>query len=118
MLSQALLPKKPEGLIAAYEMMVVTPAIQNLIRENKTYRIDSRIQTGRKHGMFLLDESLFRLWKDGLVREGRGPAEVAASRPSWRPRSPRPNAGSTRTRNDEDEDEDEEEDEDEDEDDE
>jgi twitching motility protein PilT len=65
-LSQALLPKKPEGLIAAYEMMVVTPAIQNLIRENKVYRIDSTIQTGRKEGMFLLDESLFRLWKNGL----------------------------------------------------
>jgi len=58
-LSQGLMPKKPEGLVAAYEMMVVTPAIQNLIRENKTYRIDSSIQTGRKHGMFLLDESLF-----------------------------------------------------------
>ena len=65
-LSQALLPKKPEGVIAAYEMMVVTPAIQNLIRENKVYRIDSALQTGRKEGMFLLDESLFRLWKDGL----------------------------------------------------
>src|SRR5213079_2730463 len=66
-LSQALLPKKPDGLVAAYEMMVVTPAIQNLIRENKVYRIDSSIQTGRKHGMFLLDESLFKLWKNGLV---------------------------------------------------
>ena len=66
-LSQALLPKKPDGLVAAYEMMVMTPAIQNLIRENKTYRIDSSIQTGRKHGMFLLDESLFKLWRDGLV---------------------------------------------------
>jgi twitching motility protein PilT len=65
-LSQALLPKKPDGLVADYEMMVVTPAIQNLIRENKVYRIDSSIQTGRKHGMFLLDESLFRLWKEGL----------------------------------------------------
>src|SRR5438270_4081896 len=65
-LSQALLPRKPEGLIAAYEMMVVTPAIQNLIRENKVYRIDSSIQTGRKHGMFLLDESLFKLWKNQL----------------------------------------------------
>src|SRR5207247_6192040 len=63
-LSQALLPRKPEGLVAAYEMMVVTPAIQNLIRENKVYRIDSSIQTGRKHGMFLLDESLFKLWKN------------------------------------------------------
>src|SRR5438093_9516897 len=43
-LSQTLLPKKPEGVIASYEMMVVTPAIANLVRENKTYRIDSAIQ--------------------------------------------------------------------------
>src|SRR5579871_343756 len=83
-LSQALLPRKPEGLVAAYEMMVVTPAIQNLIRENKTYRIDSSIQTGRKHGMFLLDESLFRLWKEGLcdkeevLLKSSKPAELAA----------------------------------------
>jgi twitching motility protein PilT len=66
-LSQAILPKKPDGLVAAFEMMVVTPAIQNLIRENKVYRIDSAIQTGRKHGMFLLDEKLFDLWKRGVV---------------------------------------------------
>jgi twitching motility protein PilT len=65
-LSQALLPKIPSSVIAAYEMMVVTPAIANLIRENKVYRIDSSIQTGRKEGMFLLDESLYRLWKEGL----------------------------------------------------
>src|SRR5207253_4893469 len=64
-----LLPRKPVELVTAYEMMVVTPAIRNLIRENKTYRIDSSIQTGRKHGMFLLDESLFKLWKDGLVEK-------------------------------------------------
>src|SRR5207249_742311 len=61
-LCQSLLPKKPEGLIAAYEMMVVTPAVQNLIRENKVYRIDSTIQTGRNQGMFLIDESLFKHW--------------------------------------------------------
>ncbi|MGF1578103.1 MAG: type IV pilus twitching motility protein PilT [Gemmataceae bacterium] len=66
-LSQTLLPKKPDGIIAAYEMMVVTPAIQALIRENKTYRIDSSIQTGRKEGMFLLDETLFRLWEKDLI---------------------------------------------------
>jgi twitching motility protein PilT len=82
-LSQTLLPRKPEGLIAAYEMMVVTPAIQNLIRENKVYRIDSSIQTGRKHGMFLLDECLFRHWRDGLVEKeeilmrSSKPAELA-----------------------------------------
>ncbi len=83
-LSQALLPKKPEGVIAAYEMMVVTAAIQNLIRENKVYRIDSSIQTGRKDGMFLLDESLFRMWKEGLCEKeevllkSSKPAELAA----------------------------------------
>ena len=64
--------------------MVVTPAIQNLIRENKVYRIDSSIQTGRKHGMFLLDESLFKLWKNQqcdkeevLLRASK-PQELAA----------------------------------------
>jgi twitching motility protein PilT len=83
-LSQSLLPRKPEGLVAAYEMMVVTPAIRNLIRENKTYRIDSSIQTGRKHGMFLLDESLFRLWKEDLcdkeevLLKSSRPTELAA----------------------------------------
>src|SRR5438552_12544199 len=83
-LSQSLLPKKPEGLIAAYEMLVVTPAISNLIRENKIYRIDSSIQTGRKHGMFLLDEHMFKLWKEGLVDKeeilmrSSKPAELAA----------------------------------------
>ena len=83
-LSQTLLPKKPEGVIAAYEMMVVTAAIQNLIRENKVYRIDSALQTGRKHGMFLLDEMLFNLWKEGLVEKeevllkAQKPSELAA----------------------------------------
>jgi twitching motility protein PilT len=83
-LSQGILPRKPEGLVAAFEMMVVTPAIQNLIRENKVYRIDSAIQTGRKHGMFLLDESLFRLWKEGLsekeevLLKSSKPQELAA----------------------------------------
>src|SRR5262249_39162721 len=69
-LSQALLPRKPKGLVAAFEMLVVTPAVANLIRENKTFRIDSSIQTGRKHGMILLDDNLFNLWRQGLVEEG------------------------------------------------
>jgi twitching motility protein PilT len=68
-LAQSLLPRKPKGMVAAFEMLVVTPAIANLIRENKTYRIDSSIQTGRKHGMILLDDSLFNLWRQGLVEE-------------------------------------------------
>lgn len=68
-LSQALLPKKPKGLVAAYEMLVVTPAISNLIREAKTFRINSSIQTGRKYGMQLLDDALFDLWRKGLCEE-------------------------------------------------
>src|SRR6476661_9779167 len=68
-LSQALLPRKPKGLVAAYEMLVVTPAIANLIREAKTFRINSMIQTGRKYGMQLLDDALFNLWKNGLCEE-------------------------------------------------
>ena len=64
-----MLPKKPKGLVAAYEMLVVTPAIANLIRENKTYRINSSIQTGRKYGMQLLDDALFDLWRKGICEE-------------------------------------------------
>ncbi len=68
-LSQALLPKIGGGRIAAYEMLVVTPAIANLIRENKTFRITSSIQTGQKQGMQLLDDHLYKLWRQGLVEK-------------------------------------------------
>ena len=66
-LSQALLPRIGGGRVAAYEMLVVTPAIANLIRENKTFRITSAIQTGQKLGMQLLDDHMFRLWSQGIV---------------------------------------------------
>ncbi|MBQ17716.1 MAG: type IV pili twitching motility protein PilT [Planctomycetaceae bacterium] len=65
-LSQQLLHREPKGRVAAYELLVLTPAIQNLIREGKTFRINSAIQTGRKYGMQLLDDHLFQLWKDKL----------------------------------------------------
>ena len=68
-LSQALLPRKPKGLVAAFELLVVTPAISNLIREGKTFRINSSIQTGKKYGMQLLDDALFNIWKNGLCEE-------------------------------------------------
>ena len=47
--------------------MVVTPAIANLIRENKTYRIESSIQTGKKLGMQLLDDHLWELYDSGKI---------------------------------------------------
>lgn len=68
-LSQTLLPKIGGGRIAAHEMLVVTPAIANLIRENKTFRINSSIQTGHKYGMQLLDDYMFRLWREGVVEK-------------------------------------------------
>ena len=94
-LSQALCPLATgRGRVAAYEFLVVTPAIANLIRENKTYRIDSSIQTGKKLGMQLLDEHLWELYDTGkisleeMVDKGRQPgalqdkamAKIAAAR--------------------------------------
>jgi len=67
-LSQALCPLATgKGRIAAYEFMVVTPAISNLIRENKSYRIDSSIQTGKKLGMQLLDDHLWQFYDAGKI---------------------------------------------------
>jgi len=67
-ISQALLPRKGGfGRVAAFEVMITTPAIQNLIRENKSYRITSSIQTGHKYGMNLLDEHLLALYRKGIV---------------------------------------------------
>jgi twitching motility protein PilT len=67
-ISQILLVRadKP-GRIAAFEIMVSTPSIQNLIRERKTYRILSDIQTGAKWGMYTLDADLMKLFKDGKI---------------------------------------------------
>ncbi|GJM27304.1 MAG: twitching motility protein PilT [Phycisphaerae bacterium] len=67
-ISQALVPRKSGfGRVAAFEIMISTPAIQNLIRDNKSYRITSAIQTGHKYGMNLMDEHLLALFKKGLV---------------------------------------------------
>jgi twitching motility protein PilT len=67
-LSQTLCPRIDiEGVVAAYEFMYVTPGIQNLIRENKSYRIDSEIQTGKKYGMELLDDNLWRHYSSGKI---------------------------------------------------
>lgn len=67
-ISQALLPRRSGfGRVAGLEIMITTPAIQNLIRENKSFRITSSIQTGHKFGMFLLDEYLADLVRNKLV---------------------------------------------------
>ena len=65
--AQTLCPKIGGGRLAAYEILVVTSAVANLIRENKTFRINSAIQTGAKFGMQLMDDHLFRLWREEKV---------------------------------------------------
>jgi twitching motility protein PilT len=83
-LSQALIPKIGGGRCAAYELLVCNSAIGNLIRENKTFRITSAIQTGAKQGMILLDDSLYQLWKEqkcakeDLLAKAQLPEELAA----------------------------------------
>ncbi|MCH6550844.1 MAG: PilT/PilU family type 4a pilus ATPase, partial [Planctomycetes bacterium] len=82
-LSQVLLRRDDRtGRVAAYEFLVVTPAISNLIRENKTFRIDSAIQTGKKFGMQLLDDHLWSLYQKGvipadeMIDKGKDPGEL------------------------------------------
>ena len=62
--AQTLLPRIGGGRVAAYEVLIVTPGIANLIRENKTFRINSAIQTGAKFGMQLMDDALFKHWRE------------------------------------------------------
>src|SRR5207248_2079944 len=66
-LSQTLCKKIGGGRIAAYEIMISTTAIASLIRENKTFRITSEIQTGANLGMITLDTHLMSLVNRELV---------------------------------------------------
>jgi twitching motility protein PilT len=67
-ISQALCPRiDTDGMVAAYEFLYVTPGVQNLIRENKVFRIDSEIQTGKRFGMQLLDDTLWTLFQAGKI---------------------------------------------------
>jgi len=82
-LAQQLIPRIGGGRIAAFETLVVTPGIANLIRENKIFRITSAIQTGSKYGMKLLDDHLYEHWKNELctkedvIGKANGPDELA-----------------------------------------
>ena len=71
-LSQVLVPKVGGGRAAAFELMLMTPAVANLIRKNETAKIQSTIQTSRRLGMVTLDDYLL-----DLVRAGAITAEAA-----------------------------------------
>jgi len=66
-ISQTLLKKNGGGRVAAHEIMLGTPAIRNLIRENKIAQMYSAIQTGQSLGMQTLDQNLQKLVKEGMV---------------------------------------------------
>lgn len=74
-LSQTLLVRKSGGLVAAFEVLIATPAVRNLIREQKIPQIKSLMQTGKNIGMFTLDDSLL-----GLAESGTVSAEEALSK--------------------------------------
>ena len=65
--AQTLLKKVGGGRVAAHEIMIATPAIRNLIREDKVAQMYSAIQTGQNVGMTTLDQSLSELVRRGLV---------------------------------------------------
>jgi twitching motility protein PilT len=74
--SQILLPKKDgKGRVAVREVMIMTPAISNLIREGKTHMIYSAIETGMKFGMISMDKSLSNMVKQNFIT-----AEVALAK--------------------------------------
>ncbi|HEY0890251.1 MAG TPA: type IV pilus twitching motility protein PilT [Nocardioides sp.] len=64
---QRLVPKVGGGMTAAYEVLVATPAVRNLIKEGKTHQLRNSLVTGSRDGMVTLEQSLSRLVQDGVV---------------------------------------------------
>jgi twitching motility protein PilT len=108
-ISQLLLPRADgKGRVAAFEVMLATPAIQHMVREKKTHGILSAIQTGHQYGMISLDSYLFDLWAtrklsyEEMLRVAEKPEELeekakalsaqahGGSRPAARPPSQTP----------------------------
>jgi len=64
---QLLIKATKKGRVASFEIMITTPSIQNLIRDKKTYRVTSDIQTGSKYGMKTFDSSLIELYQRHII---------------------------------------------------
>ena len=58
-----------KGMVAGFEVMVMTPGIENHIRKAETFKIPSAIQTGRSRGMRLLDDHLVELYESGTISQ-------------------------------------------------
>lgn len=67
-ISQQLIPTADKkGRVAAFEVMLANAAIKNMIREGKTYQIQSMIQTNGKLGMITMDDALYQLYRSGRI---------------------------------------------------
>jgi len=66
-IAQRLLPRKDGGRVAQREVMTITPAVSNIIRENRLHELISVLQTGGKHGMCTFEQDRERLEKEGMV---------------------------------------------------
>ena len=66
-ISQQLVPSVQGGMIPAFEIMIMTPAISNMIRDNKTHQIEGIIYTSAKEDMISMDNSLLQLYKAGRI---------------------------------------------------
>ena len=70
-------------MVAGFEVMIVTPAVENHIRKSETFKITSAIQTGRKAGMILLDDFLLELFRtnkitaEAMLEKAFDPRELA-----------------------------------------
>jgi len=76
-ISQTLMKKASGGRVAAHEIMIGTPAIRNLIRENKIPQMYSAIQTGQQYGMQTLDQNLAEMVKKGVVSKQEARTKAA-----------------------------------------
>jgi twitching motility protein PilT len=78
--AQTLCRKIGGGRVAAIEILIVVPAVSNLIREAKTFQITSILQTSKALGMQTLNDSLFKLVRNGLVEPDEAYAQAVGKR--------------------------------------
>ncbi len=74
-ISQKLLPAKDGSMVPAFEIMVLTPAIRNLIREGKVHQIDGIIYASQSENMVPMDTSIYNLYKSGIIDKRTAIAE-------------------------------------------
>lgn len=66
-ISEQLLPAIDGGVVPAFEIMIVNPAIRSQIRDGKTYQIDNTIASNRDLGMITMDDSIYKLYEQGKI---------------------------------------------------